>query len=125
MPQEVKIIIIDDDPNFREMAKVILESQNYQVLEAEDGAIGLDLIKKHNPTFVLLDLLMDEVDTGVRLADEIARNYPKLPIVIVSSYAEASKQIFDTGTVPVKEYLEKPLDPDQLIGLVKKYSTTA
>lgn len=117
-----KVLIIDDDIDFREQTKIILEAENYQVFEAADGASGLQLIKKENPDFILLDVMMEEVDTGVRLADEIAALKVQTPIVILSSFANAAGQIFDTSVVPVKAYLQKPLKADELLALVKQYT---
>ncbi len=117
-----KILIIDDDIDFREQARVVLESQNYEVLEADSGAAGLKLIKEQHPDFILLDVMMEEVDTGVKLADEIAALHITAPVVILSSFANAAQQIFDTMAVPVKEYLQKPLKADELLAMVKKYT---
>ena len=122
MTDKKKILIIDDDIDFREQARIVLESENYEVLEAEDGTSGLDLIKRNNPNFILLDVMMEEVDTGVKLADKIAALKPQVPIVILSSFADAARQMFDTSTLPVKEYLQKPLKSDELVALVKKYT---
>lgn len=119
---EKKILIIDDDIDFREQAKIVLETENYEVLEAEDGATGLEYIKTKNPDFILLDVMMEEVDTGVKMADQIAALNVTVPVVILSSFANAAKQIFDTSSVPVKEYLQKPLKSDQLLAVVKKYT---
>jgi DNA-binding response OmpR family regulator len=118
----MKILIIDDDIDFREQAKIVLESQNYKVLEADSGASGLEIIKKQQPDFILLDVMMEEVDTGVKLATDIAALNVKSPVVILSSFANAAREIFDTVAVPVKEYLQKPLKADELLAIVKKYT---
>lgn len=117
-----KILVIDDDIDFREQAKIVLESANYNVLEAEDGATGLKMIEQENPDFILLDVMMEEVDTGVKIADKIAALGVKAPVVILSSFASAAQQIFDTSAVPVKEYLQKPLKSDELLAVVKRYT---
>ncbi len=122
MADKKKILIIDDDIDFREQAKIVLETNNYQVLEAENGTTGLNMIKDKNPDFILLDVMMEEVDTGVRIADEIAALKIKAPVVILSSFANAAGQIFDTSAVPVKEYLQKPLKSEELLAVVKKYT---
>ncbi len=121
MADKKKVLIIDDDMDFREQAKTVLESVNYQVLEAADGASGLELIKKSTPDFILLDVMMEEVDTGCKMADEIEKLKPEIPVVILSSFADAAGQMFDTSAVPVKEYLQKPLKSDELLAIVKKY----
>ena len=121
MTDKKKILIIDDDIDFREQAKIVLESENYEVFEAEDGATGLNLTRSLKPDFILLDVMMEEVDTGCKIADEIVKINPDIPVIILSSFADAAHQMFDTATVPVKEYLQKPLKSDELIALVKKY----
>ncbi len=121
MANKKKILIIDDDIDIREQAKIVLETANYEVLEASDGASGLKLMKKSRPDFILLDVMMEEVDTGCRLADDIKKVDPTVPVVILSSFANAAHQMFDTSTVPVKEYLQKPLKSEELLALVKKY----
>lgn len=122
MADQKKILIIDDDIDFREQAKIVLETNNYQVLEAENGTTGLNIIKDKNPDFILLDVMMEEVDTGVKLAERIASLPTKVPVVILSSFASAAEQVFDTSAVPVKEYLQKPLKSDELLAVVKKYT---
>lgn len=122
MADKKKILIIDDDIDFREQAKIVLETEHYQVLEAADGASGLKLIKQENPDFILLDVMMEEVDTGVKLATDIAALQPNAPVVILSSFANAAKQVFDTSAVPVKEYLQKPLKSNELLAVVKRYT---
>ncbi|MDZ7330807.1 MAG: response regulator [candidate division KSB1 bacterium] len=117
-----KILIIDDDIDFREQARVVLEAHNYQVLEAEDGATGLNMIRDQKPDFILLDVMMEEVDTGVKLAENLANLNIKVPVVILSSFASAAAQVFDTSAVPVKDYLQKPLKSDELLALVRKYT---
>ena len=122
MAEKKRVLVIDDDMDFREMAKVVLESAEYEVLEAADGAAGLELVKNEDINFILLDVMMEEVDTGCRIADEINKVKSDVPVVILSSFADAAKQTFDVGSVPVKEYLQKPLKSDELLAVVKKYT---
>ncbi|MEE4310922.1 MAG: response regulator [candidate division KSB1 bacterium] len=121
MTDKKKILIIDDDIDFREQAKIVLESENYIVMQAEDGITGLELVKNDKPDFILLDVMMEEVDTGCKVAEDISKIAPETPIVILSSFANAAHQMFDTSKVPVKEYLQKPLKSDELIALARKY----
>jgi len=122
MAEKTKILIIDDDMDFREMAKVVLESENYEVHEAADGVAGLAAIKKLKPNFIFLDVMMEEVDTGCKMADEIDKLNLKIPVVILSSFANAAQQMFDTTAVPVKEYLQKPLKSEELLAVVRRYT---
>ena len=81
-----------------------------------------ELVKNEDINFILLDVMMEEVDTGCRIADEINKVKSDVPVVILSSFADAAKQTFDVGSVPVKEYLQKPLKSDELLAVVKKYT---
>lgn len=121
MSEKRKILIIDDDIDFRETAKVVLESVGFEVLEAGDGKDGLEKAKQEDVCFILLDVMMEEVDSGVQLANKIAEAKPDIPVVILSSFADAARQTFDVTKVPVKEYLQKPLKSDQLLQIVEKY----
>ena len=122
MADKKRILIIDDDMDFREMAKVVLESADYEVLEAADGATGLDLVKNEKVNFILLDVMMEEVDSGVKVAEGISKVQADTPVVILSSFADAARQTFDVSAVPVKEYLQKPLKAEELLEVVKKYA---
>jgi len=121
MSDQKKVLIIDDDMDFREMARIVLESENYQVLDAATGEEGLEMIKSFSPDFILLDVMMEEVDSGCKVAYKIATLDIKTPVIMLSSFADEAKQTFDTMAIPVKEYLQKPLNPEKLIAVVKKY----
>ena len=116
-----KILIIDDDIDIREMGKIVLQAENYIVIEAEHAATGLAKVKSENPDFILLDVMMEEVDSGCKLADQIAGLNIQTPVVLLSSFADAAKQTFNVSALPVKEYLQKPLKSDELLAVVKKY----
>ena len=64
---------------------------------------------------------MEEVDTGCKVADEIEKLKLNIPVVILSSFADAARQMFDTSAIPAKKYLQKPLKSDELLAIVKKY----
>jgi CheY-like chemotaxis protein len=121
MTSQKKILVIDDDREFREQMKIILEKNNYLVLEADNEKTALKLAKTELPNLILLDVMMEEVDTGFRLADEIAFSKPRPPVVLISSHADATSQVYDIAAVPVQEFLQKPVDPEYLITMVKKY----
>lgn len=122
MADKKRVLIIDDDMDFREMAKVVLESAEYEVLEAAGGAAGLELVKKEKVNFILLDVMMEEVDTGCKIAVEIEKESGGTPVVILSSFADAARQTFDVSSLPVKEYLQKPLKSDELLEVVNRYA---
>jgi DNA-binding NarL/FixJ family response regulator len=81
----VKILIVDDHPSFRASARILLESEGYQVVgEAEDGITALRLAKELRPDLVLLDVQLPDFD-GFEVADRLAELDGSPRIVLTSS----------------------------------------
>lgn len=129
MPE--KILVVDDDPDIREAATIILESQGYDVVTASNGVECLEGIKAENPDLLILDLLMPKMD-GFAVCKELqdARwsKYRKLPILVLSSVREeASRRRYELETgleLGVNDYVEKPITPKTLLERVQKLLKT-
>ncbi|MFX0136007.1 MAG: PleD family two-component system response regulator, partial [Candidatus Hodarchaeota archaeon] len=67
MAENQKILIIDDDEDFRISIRTLLESHNYVVAEAESGKQGLQKIRKEKPDLIVLDIMMETIDEGYLL----------------------------------------------------------
>lgn len=110
------IVIIDDDVDIVEASRLILQSRGFSVLSANNPNAGYQLIKEKNPDLVILDVMMDEPDDGFFLAQKLRREKNNVPILM---YTSVSKTIgFEFGAsdmVPVNDFVEKPISPDQLI----------
>ena len=117
-----KILIVDDDPDIREVLTMILESQGYTVVAASDGIECLAVLKAENPNLMIVDLLMPKMD-GFALLRELEEErwsqYRGTPILILSSVREeASRRRYELETAlefNVDDYIEKPINPDILI----------
>ena len=120
MPE--KILIVDDDPDMRDALTIILESQGYEIVTAQDGLEGLATLKAETPDLMLLDLLMPKMD-GFAVLKELQdgrwSKYRNIPIVILSSVREeASRRRYELETaleLKVDDYVEKPVSPDVLL----------
>jgi len=117
MSEKNNILVVDDDPDIHEIFRAILEREGYAVLIAADAATARKLVKEKNPDLILLDVMMEDVDTGFTLAEEIGDS---VPIIIISSIADSSVKVFDADKLPVRDILQKPVKPDVLIERVKK-----
>ena len=124
MPQ--KVLIIDDDVDIVEAEKVILEKGGYEVISAFDGKEGFRKIKDDCPDLIILDVMMATPDEGFHITNKI-RNDPELyslPIVMVTSVGKMTGFKYDPerdrDTLPIDEYLEKPIKPDELISAVER-----
>ena len=91
------VLTIEDETLIRDSFRFFLEDHGYNVLEAENGKEGLDMIRAHSPDVVLLDLRMPEMD-GLEVLQQVQKEKPKLPIIVISgtgfigNVAEALRQ---------------------------------
>ena len=124
-----KVLVVDDDPDVRLFSVTVLEEHGYTPLEAEDGEIGLKMIKAEKPDLIILDVLMPR-QSGVRLYRELktAKALKDVRVIILSGIAKktflrSQKALTEFGGAEVPEpeiYLEKPVEPDELADVIKK-----
>lgn len=127
MPNNPKILIVDDDPDIRLAISAILESRSYKVITAVDGVEGLEKLKQEKPDLMILDLLMPRMD-GFAVCKELQdprwSKYSKMPILILSSVREdASRRRYELETgleLDVDDYVEKPIEPHVLLERMEK-----
>lgn len=120
MTDTKKILIVDDDPNIRLFSRTVLTAGGYQCVTASSAKEGLMLAKSEQPDLVVLDIMMEEVDSGFQAARELAADRPDMPILMLSSIAGASSNVFDVTDIPVSQLIDKPIDPDVLLAKVKR-----
>src|SRR3989338_1563933 len=122
-----KILIIDDDPDIVEGMKVVLESKNYQIDTAKNGQEGLEKVKLNKPDLIILDIMMETADRGFEVARDLKKdaNYKNIPILMLTAIKDRMGLDFknEAGNetwLPVDDYVEKPLKPDELISKVER-----
>lgn len=122
-----KILVVDDDPDIRDVLEDLLEGEGFEVVTANDGAESLEAIKKENPDLVILDLLMPVMDGFAvckQLQDPRWSKWKDVPILILTSVREEVSQRryeLETGlSMNVDDYIEKPIEPDVVLDRVKK-----
>ena len=117
----IKIVIIDDDPDILDVSKIVLNSKGYNVYTAQIPDDGYKMIKDQNPDLIILDVMMNEPDDGFFLAQKLRREKIDTPIIMYTSISKALGLDFGKSEmVPVDEYVEKPISPDELINKVEK-----
>ncbi len=130
MQKLANILIVDDDPNVREAEKIILETQPYELIFASNGEECLEQVKKNTPDLIILDLLMPKRD-GFEVIKELRGHpsYPRIPILVLTVVKkEAAGRRYELETalrMDVDDYIEKPIQPDDLIDRVKRILTRA
>ncbi len=122
-----KILVVDDDPDILDALTMILESQDYIVVTAQNGVEGLANLKAEMPDLMILDLLMPKMD-GFRVLKELQdprwSKYKSIPILVLTSVREeASRRRYELETgleLGVDDYIEKPMPPELLLERVRK-----
>jgi DNA-binding response OmpR family regulator len=122
-----KILIIDDDNDFAEATKIILESRNYEVISADNTKEGLLLLENENPDLLILDIMMENKAAGIIISRQLRKNpkFQKLPILMLTGMREQTGFFFPdepkhSTFLPVNEFLEKPSLPEILLEKVEK-----
>lgn len=123
---EKKILLVDDDADFVESNKDLLESEGYRVVVAYDGASGLEMAKQERPDLMILDVMMATQTEGF----EVSRKIPEtpglknMPVLLVTGIRKAMHLPFgfepDDTWLPVQNVLEKPVAPERLLAEVKR-----
>ena len=120
MPTGKLVYVMDDDPDIGEICTIAFEARGHQVRTFLTVADGLAAIRAQAPDLLVLDVMIDEADSGFKVAQALAKSNPRLPIVMLSSIAEASSQVFDVSQLPVAKLLEKPPEPRALVDLAER-----
>ena len=120
------ILAIDDDPEICEALSTILTQCDYRVLTATDTTKGYQIFEEQHPDLLILDIMMATMDEGLRFAEKIKKKEGiwGVPIMIVSGRPAAEKSYGrtveeDMEWINADIFMEKPLDPKDLISNVK------
>jgi CheY-like chemotaxis protein len=119
-----RILIVDDDPDFVEMTRIVLEQQGYEIDSASNGSEALQAIRADKPDLVVLDVIMSSILDGLSVTQEL-QDDPKhqdIPILMVTSIANTDyAALFPTDEyVHIGAFLTKPVAPDQLLQQIDK-----
>jgi DNA-binding response OmpR family regulator len=114
-----RVLVIDDEAPIRLLCRVNLQAAGMEVVEASDGAAGLELARTTNPDVILLDVMMPGLD-GWKVAEELLDDpaTDEIPIVFLTARAELRDRArgIDLGGV---DYVTKPFNPVELAPLVR------
>jgi DNA-binding response OmpR family regulator len=109
------ILCIDDEQEIRESLTIILEANGYLVFTAANAKEGLELYKKEKPDFILVDLVMESVDSGIAIAEELRSLDNEAPLYLLSSAGDSLSSTADYNELGFSGVMQKPINPDQLL----------
>jgi DNA-binding response OmpR family regulator len=116
-----KIAIIDDDPDILDASSLVLTSKGYVVITASNPDDGYKIVKENSPDLIILDVMMNEPDDGFFLAQKFRKEKIKTPILMYTSVSKSIGMDFGISEmVPVDDFVEKPISPEQLLAKVEK-----
>ncbi|HZB04661.1 MAG TPA: response regulator [Actinomycetota bacterium] len=112
--EKKKVLLVEDDESVRQLVRVTLQMNDYEVVEAKDGLEGLLLLEMHRPDAVVLDLMMPDVGGERMLAQLRATPETKrTPVVIITGKPEVAPEVI--GLVGKENFFPKPFDPDAVV----------
>ncbi|MGG3886197.1 response regulator transcription factor [Brevibacillus panacihumi] len=117
-----KVVVVDDDANIRELVRLYLEDEGYEIIQKSNGEEALEYVENHVVDLVIMDIMMPKMD-GWDLCANL-REFKEMPILMITAKGETTDRIkgFKLGT---DDYLVKPFDPVELVlrvkALLKRY----
>lgn len=125
MTDKIRVLLVDDDPDFVEANSIVLEAGGFEVLTAGSGAEGLEKVESENPDVVVLDVMMENTDEGFAVARRIRRRLKSdVPIIMLTSVGKVTgydyKPEEHPDFFPVEAFLEKPVPPTVLISKIRE-----
>jgi DNA-binding NtrC family response regulator len=122
MNSDLKVLIVDDEPELRKSVENILKQKvdqlTFEFMEAGDGKQALDLIKTHEFDLIFMDVKMPEMD-GLQALELIKSHDPKTFVVIMTAHANFQDAVHAIK-IGAYDYIEKPVEVERLVNLVKK-----
>lgn len=124
-----RILIVDDDPDLVEAIRLVLEGNGYDCVHASNGTRALEALPREQPDLMILDVMMDDLTEGFHIAYKIRKPEPgleafsRIPIIMLTAIGQRTGMRFDLATdgeyLPVEEFLEKPVQPKELLAKVE------
>jgi CheY-like chemotaxis protein len=114
------ILCIDDDPDILVALRVVLESKGYRVLTATSAAEGLSEYEAQQPDVLIVDLMMEDIDSGMKLVEQLHARNNTAPVFVLSSTGDYLYGATDMSALGVSGVFQKPLDPAVLLSLLAR-----
>jgi len=124
MKKNIKVLLVDDDRDFVEATKMVLETK-YDVISAYNGDEGLKKARQENPDLIIMDVIMPVKD-GFTASEQLKKDpqLSKIPVLMLTSFAqrmgETNISRAQALTLEADDYIEKPVSPQELLNRVER-----
>ncbi|HOQ59602.1 MAG TPA: response regulator [Vicinamibacterales bacterium] len=121
-----KILVVDDDPDITFALSLFLKREQHEVRTAANRDEGMAALEAFSPDLMVLDVMMEQPDDGIAMAQDLRRAGVTIPIVMLTSVGKVTGLDYgrDNDLVPVDAFFEKPVRPEDLLktvnGLLKQ-----
>jgi CheY-like chemotaxis protein len=121
-----KILLVDDDEDFLFIHSSLLSSHGYEVITAESEKECREILETNTPDLIILDVMMEYLDSGFDLSKEIKNRYPSIPIILLTSIIEETGLPIPASEEARKEllnadaFINKPVNQDNLLATIKE-----
>ncbi|MCU0664482.1 MAG: response regulator [Myxococcota bacterium] len=126
MTTDKQILVVDDDPDCLEQVAVVLRASGYEVISAYSQAEGEEILLRTQPKLAVLDLMMEEMDSGFVLCHTIKKLYPDMPVILLTGVTAATGISFKSqdqrgrAWIQADVMLDKPVRPEELRTVVAR-----
>lgn len=126
MERRAKILLIDDDPDFVEATKVVLESRPYEIITALGGEEGLKKAREEKPDLILLDVIMPDIN-GFQVCQQLKKDLQlsQIPVIMITSFSEKYREtsigVSQGLSLEAEDFVDKPVAPAELLIRVEKW----
>jgi CheY-like chemotaxis protein len=125
--ENAKIMIVDDDPDYIDVLKTILESEQYTVVTAGDRTEGMEKIRVEKPDLAILDIMMNAWNDGFEMSRQLKKDtqFKNMPVLMLTAVENRTgidfkSTVGDPIWLPVDVFLNKPVEPQVLLSEVKQ-----
>ena len=116
--EEVKILIVDDDPSIRNMLTIVLKKSGYGVVSTDSGKSTLDRLKKETFELIISDIKMADIN-GIELLKKIKSINPEIPVIMITAFASANDAV-EAMKLGAEDYVTKPFNLDELKIIIER-----
>jgi DNA-binding response OmpR family regulator len=121
-----KVLVVDDDPDILDQVEIVLKANGYDVAGVDSVAKAEEFLTATQPDLAIVDLMMEEMDSGFVLCHEIKKLYPNMPIILLTAVHASTGMDFDADSPEAKSWikadciLDKPVRAEELVNSVRK-----
>jgi len=121
-----RIVCVEDEAEMIDLIRLILSRRGFEVIGADGGKMGLDVIREQKPDLILLDLMMPDMD-GWEVYQQIKADeaIKDIPVIVVTAKAQSIDKVLGLHIAKVDDYISKPFSPQELIDSVDQVLSRA